>query len=253
MKKNLKTLCAASMPIAMLAMASAATAAIYTPDIASKDTIVGDRQSGGSALGYYADSGGGTIGTTGGNGTRATLNAVIGFTLPTLGAGETIDSATLTYRMAGAREQSNGIKDLDVYLLGTSDPDNSGTSLFLGASSDPNTANKFIARAGEADTETINNNSPTFVAPDYTLTFTLPAGVLGSLQSFFTGNTPNQTEAFFRWNLSAGISLNNLNRWSIDTDGADAPILTINTIVPEPASLSLMGLGGLALLRRRRR
>ncbi len=247
--------CAASVA-ALISGSAGAAVLVANPN--SFDRIVGEVQSNATAE-YQADTSSGRIGVSGSslNDTRTHENLVIGFTLPTLGAGQTIQSATLTFRVAGGRENDPQVDDIDVYLLSTADPSSAGTGFFLESDTDSNSANRFIGSFGEGTTEDLDSGSDeVFSAPDYGFTFDLDASALALLQTYYTGQNPNQSEAFFRWNFDADQSLTEVNRWNIDiaadsSQGFDVPTLNITTI-PEPSSLMLGVIGALALLRRRK-
>ena len=224
----------------------------------SIDKLVGEVQSN-ETTGYFADASSGRIGVAGSslNNTRTHENLIIGFTLPTLGTGQTIQSATLTFRVRGGRENDPQVDDIDVYLLSTADPSSAGIGFFLESDTDLNSDNKLVGTLGEGTTEDLDSGSDeVFTAPDYGFTFDLDASTLALLQTYYTGSNPNQNEAFFRWNFDADQLLDETNRWNIDitadsSPGFDVPTLNITTI-PEPSSFLLGVIGSLALLRRRK-
>jgi len=111
----------------VLLLPVSAQAATVMATLSSQDRIVGARQSGGDALGYYVESAL-TAGVGGGTNTRNNNNAVIGFTLPTLAVGETISSANFKITVVG----TNFSNAFNVALFGLSetDLDNSGITLF---------------------------------------------------------------------------------------------------------------------------
>jgi len=241
------------LTLAAAAFASPGIAATITADqLASVDAIAGEGQPN-ATLGYDSDGGTGQVGIIGSTSaaTRAHVNLVVGLTLPTLPAGEVIDAAFFTFRIAGGREQVSDVPGLDTYLLGTADPDNSGTSLFLESSTDPNTANAFLGKTTESDTEDLDSGNETFTPPDYTITYQLDTSALALLTSFYAGSNPTQNEAFFRFNLDDNENTDSIERWVIDVVDEDTPFLTITTI-PEPASLALLAAGGLLIGARRR-
>ena len=85
---------------------------------------------------------------------------------------------------------------------------------------------------------------PNVVYPFATLGWTIPEGSVG----VFTLDLSDVNGDDHVWHLDDGV----LNVAVTDDTGVDYAELTM-TVIPEPASLSLLALGGLALLRRRRR
>ena len=231
-------------------------AAVLTATPASFDSIAGESQSN-AASGYLVDNNSPRIGNGGSNSQqqRQLLDLVVGLTLPTLPDGDVIQSATLNFRVASGRENDPQIPGLDTYLIDLADPSGTGTSLYYEAENDPNPLTAFVggfdeSQVGDGD---LDGGSDETVNED--LSYTLDADALAVLQSFYTAEDPNQAEAFFRWNFDANQDLAFFNRWNIALTGTNAPALVIETeagVIPEPASLALLGLGTLCLLGRRR-
>lgn len=233
-------------------------AAVLTATVSSTDLVVGEGQSN-ITLGYKVNTVG-PVGITGSfaNNERQHANMVLGFTLPTLPTGDVIESVTISFRIESAREEGIPLPNLDTWLLKTATPETTGTALFLEADSDPNPDNKFVSQVGEAQTGDISSSNQTFAAPAFAVTRTLAGDALTLFTSFYTGSSPTQSEAFFRLNLDANKGITStIERWVLDltadsSAGFDVPQLSITT-VPEPASLALMGLGGLLILSRQRK
>jgi len=151
------------LPLAFListAVCPAATIATRT----SIDAIVGLRQSGGPALGYYSGATGASTNTTGGtgsSGSRFVQNLVYRYDLPTLSLGQTIDSFSFSFQITGLRDHSNDSYELDVYLLDLEDPTTTGSTLFVDSATDPDNAfvgSHFIDTGN--NTDTINLTEP---------------------------------------------------------------------------------------------
>jgi hypothetical protein len=205
---------------------SSANAATVQATLNSQDRIIGVRESGGAALGYYVDTLPVQVGVSGGGGTRVNQNAVIGFTLPTLNLGESISAANFAITVSDIN--TNTTYTVGLFGLVTAAPDDSGTTLF-----------------SQSGAGAIN------------ATFTSTAAVAGSIptsdvtafvQSLYVGNTPIQSEVFFRLNQTTALGVANTRRMTFTKDTA---ALTLTTI-PEPGAALLGGLGMLVLLRRRR-
>jgi hypothetical protein len=198
--------------------------------LVSTDSIVGEGQSSAPIPGYYPDDGSNNIGTSGSDpsNTRNDRNLVLGFSLPTLPAGQTIDSVNLLFEISGARDQTGAgnLPDLQVHLLDTTNPDASGTSLFYHGPGDPSPGLVLVDTTSVSISGT-SQNSFTDDAEDRT--FALMGAALALFQSFYGGDhVPDQAEAFFRFNLSADPALGDLRRYNIDlaTDESRLDITT---------------------------
>ena len=248
MNRNTRTaLTLAALGIAILLVNTPLQAAIYTASPAnSTDAIIGLRQSNADPAGYYADSTDGLVGLTGSasSQTRRINNVVFGFTLPTLGAGETLDSATFNFNVTGVR----GSTRLDVYLLDTTNPDTTGTDFFYNdGGDDPATDVEYVGDYFN------DSSSGSQVDLDEDVSLSVTGDALTLLQSFYTDNTPDQSEAFLRFNLDTELATGNpsYRRYNVNMDAATSSLEL--TTIPEPASLALLGLGGLLIAGRRRR
>ncbi|MBX3741469.1 MAG: hypothetical protein KF712_10790 [Akkermansiaceae bacterium] len=199
-------------------------AATIQATLNSQDSIVGEREGGtAAAVGYYADSANGQAGVGGGAGNRENRNLIIGFILPVLS--EPIVSATFSILIANS-SSSGGSVAVDLYGLSTINPDGTGTTLFAEIGADGSQIFLMDAFASPGDTGTKT------------------ATVTDFIQSLYTGNTPNQTEVFFRINPDRGLSTSQgPRRVTFTTSSAQLEIVT----VPEP-SLGLLSVAGFGLL-----
>jgi hypothetical protein len=225
---------------AVLALAGAAEATPYNATLNSRDEIIGESESGGASPGYYPGSAGSNqvVGVSGASGSREHQNAVIGFILPVLDG--PIAAATFSIEKVGVLGTPQ--RFVDLYGLGTTNPDVSGTSLFLEAATDGDPANtklkdRFAQRTG----------GPSGV---------IPADVTAFIQGFYTGNAPDQAEVFFRLNVDTDLDFSGQSGIRFDTSGAALEIETSPAaVIPEPVSALVVIIGGGALVgyvRRRR-
>ena len=189
-----------------------------TGTLVSTDSIVGEGQANAPIAGYYPGSNSGLVGTSGSTltETRQDNNLVLGFALPTLPVGETIETVDLFFEIASARDQtgSANLPDLQVYLLNTSNPDSSGTSFFHHGTSD---SSPDVALVETTSIAISGTNQITFADDTEDRSFALTGAALTLLKSFYGGDhLPDQPEAFFRFNLSVDPALADLRRYNVD-------------------------------------
>jgi hypothetical protein len=202
----------------------------------SKDSIVGQRESGGAALGYYVNSNSSRVGTGGVVRTRADRNVVMGYRLPTLPVGVKVTSATFTFEITGGRDSANLDPGLDVYLLKTANPDTSGTAFFYHGVS----ANTSSAKLVGSKSISIGQNTVAYADDQYDVELTLTGEALALLKSFYgSDHVPDQPEAFFRFNLNKDPAVSSYIRYEIDLADSESA-LAINA-VPVTATLKQDG------------
>lgn len=208
----------------LLFLSVSANGATVLATLNSQDRIIGARQSGGDPLGYYPESQL-TVGVAGGDPKRVNTNTVIGFTLPTLNLGESLSAASFAITIAS----SSGTNfTVGLFGLATENPDASEATLF--SQSGDGAINASFTSSGASV-----GSSPF-------------SDVTSFLQSLYTGDTPIQTEVFFRLNQTSSLNISATRRVNFTKETAT---LTLTTI-PEPSAALLGGLGTLIMLRRRR-
>jgi len=127
-----------------------------------------------------------------------------------------------------------------VYLLDVADPTGTGAGLFYEGALDP-------------DHDLIGSYTAAATLPDTGISFTVNSGAaLTTLQSFYTGTTPNQSEVYLRFNLGENAAGLDLDRYRLADIAGNTDSFAM-TVVPEPSALALIGLSGFGLMLRRRR
>ena len=196
----------------------------------SVDQIVGLRQDNGNALGYYPNANSNLVGNTGNYGAleRYGANLVLGYTLPTLPAGTTVDSADFKFEITENRDQGNSDPSVQVHLLDVVDPDSSGTAYFYNGPADANAATVLI------DSTYIEVGMDTTAYADdlHDQTYVISGDALNRLKSYYGGdNVPERTEVFFRFSLDiAVLDTFYLDRYRIDL-ASDESSLEITSAV----------------------
>lgn len=231
-----------------------AQAGLVNGTFTSKDVLQGNFEAGGSSVFLENNSNARRAGTGGGGGAQRVNQPVLGFTLPTLGAGETVSAATFSFTLDSIAVTGAPLGfELVISLMNqTSSAGFSGSDFMEGTSAlDTSLGNGIvIAQIGTGD---VANNSVE--------SFTLTGAALSQFQGLYTAGTPSQTEVWFRLSTSAAIDTtveaNDNDRFNLKTVGGGTgdPIdtaLSITTI-PEPATLGLIAVfgGGVIFIRRR--
>jgi hypothetical protein len=173
--------------------------------------------------GYYITPVSGTVGTSGSSPNRDDRNTVFGFTLPTLPEGATLESATFNFEITSARDSTGAgnLPELHAYLLNAVDPTNSGTGFFYHGASDPSANAKRIGTTSVTISGTAQVNYP---AGQEVRAFTLSGESLALLKSYYSGNTPTRSTAYFRFNMSVDPAVNSLRRYNVNTADASSSL-----------------------------
>ena len=178
---------------------SVANAGIIEVAPNSRDEIIGDREGGAPAAGYYTETLRSQVGTSGSHGSRRDANVALGFTLPTLAPGEFITEASFDFEIAGGRNSAGSIPNLEVYLLDVANPHGSGTTWFYQGGSDPNPSVELV---GVTDATWTGSSQFDFPDDAEDRSMVLGGSALALLQSFYGGDhISDQSEVFFRFNL----------------------------------------------------
>ena len=196
--------------------------AVSTPR-STAHTIRGEAQNETTQPLGYITSASDLIGTQGPNGSRDDRNIVLGYTLPTLPLGTTLDSATLGFEITAARDSTGdaNLPDLHVYLLDSVNPTGTGSTFFYHGPADPSSAVTQVGTTSVTISGTEDNN---FAAGEQTRFFTLTGDALGLLQNFYNGHLPNRSTVYFRFNLSEDPAMNNLRRYLVNSAAAGSAL-----------------------------
>ncbi|HLL90771.1 MAG TPA: PEP-CTERM sorting domain-containing protein [Tepidisphaeraceae bacterium] len=181
-------------------------------------------------------------------------NGVFVFQLPSLGSQETtFTDATLSLRLVGTAAAGNGNYTLDLYGLGRrATADVLGTDYYEGNTEDATDATRLVDNFITPSTTT-GTRSASVAALSAYLTAQYADGAGAGQYVFFRLNpdsatVPDQTPGA---DLRLGYQIATADNATV----GNRPVLTYTadtTPVPEPTSLALLSLGGLAMVRRRR-
>ncbi len=168
---------------------------------ASSNAIVGRRQDNAPALGYYPGHGSDIIGTVGSNATltRVDRNIVLSYQLPTLPAATLLEGATLRFEITAYRNHSGSDPGLEVYLLETTDPSDSGTTFFFHGQNDPNPQ---ALRIGGTNLSTPQGDEINYPSGTHVQSYTIEGAALAWLEEIYGDDrNPSQEKVFIRFNL----------------------------------------------------
>jgi uncharacterized repeat protein (TIGR02543 family) len=202
------------------------TAGIAAP-AAAKHYIRGESENLANPLGYFQTTSS-NVGTGGATGSRDDRNPVFGFTLPTLPVGGTLDAATFNFEITAAFDTTGGqnLPGLHAYLLDSADPTGTGTTFFYHGTQDPS-AN--ARRIGTTSVTISGTTSVPFPAGQEVRSFSLTGDALTLLKSYYSGNTPTRSTAYFRFNLSVDSTTVSLRRYNVNTTEAGSSLQLVYT------------------------
>jgi hypothetical protein len=229
-----------AVTVAMLGASTMAQGALFMATTSNDNVLQGDFQAGDPDVFLTNNSNRDRVGTGGGGSAQRTNAPVLGFNLPTLD-GDPIDTVTFTFDTLAS---SNG-PTFDIVVSVMNQTDISG---FTGAD--------FVSSTG-AINSTLGNGiiiGTTNVTED-TASFSLTGAALTQVQSLYDGaGNPSQSEIWFRLSASAPIdgSVDANTRFNLPDPGSTVTRSLEIVTIPEPSAVALLGLGGLALFRRRR-
>ncbi len=185
-----------------------------------------------------------TTSQAGFGGSPAAFNAtVLVFQLPTLAAGEYFASATLNI---SANKNETPAFNGDLYGLDRrASATVVGTDFFAGS----NDTRAFATKLQDSILTPSLSTTMTALTTDATGSLNL----LDYLNAQYDGGTGAGEFVFLRLNIDTATHENTTNRYEVGTADNATPSLRPFiefTVIPEPASLALMGLGGLLMLSR---
>jgi len=207
---------------------------IRTAMLASVDSIIGRRQENAAMLGYMSNSNREVVGTRGSftDSTREDGNVILSYALPALPAGHRLDQIKLQFEITHYRNHSGADPGLDVYLLATDAPQDTGTDFFFHGKNDSNPKTFLV---GGTNLNAPRGDGVSYPPGNHVEIYTLSEAALGALQDFYgEDHLPEQTKAFFRLNLDNLYSRNGDG----DIDGARLDHYRIN-IDSDATSLTL--------------
>jgi len=188
---------------------------LRTATLSSKDRIIGIRQINAPALGYDPDASSDLVGTSGSfaTETRYTANVVLGYSLPTLPVGTTVDTAVFRFEITANRDMGNVDPGIQVHLLDVANPDTTGDTYFHAGPTDSNPNTHLVGSTNIA----VGNSDVSYADDLHDQSYPLTDGVLDVLRSYYGGDhIPERSEVFFRFSLDTAADISNLDRYRID-------------------------------------
>lgn len=172
------------------------------------------------------------------------VSSIFIFDLPAIPVGEAVTAATLTLRLTNPGPSGYNI---DLYGLTRT------------ASTTPVGAGDYFSGANDASNAKLADNFATSLTPVGNVTLS-NAALVGFLNLRYAAFGPghdfsgNDDFVFLRLSKDAANAIYGYNPYGFaSANSATPPSLSITTgVVPEPASLAMLTLGGLAILARRR-
>ncbi|MDG1071651.1 MAG: DNRLRE domain-containing protein [Akkermansiaceae bacterium] len=189
------------------------------------------------------------IGTTAGGGSAA-IRGLLEFDISAIPATNVIDLASLVLTTHSAGINNVGvaaaITSFDVYSYGFNFDETTATwnDPAVGDSSDGGTVGTFLTSAS-IDVES---------AAGVTIAFGSSSAFTTAVGDALAGD--GQLRLIIRNNDESTVGTHNFARFAAEdfaTTGSRPELVIEHSMIPEPSSLALLGLGGLALLRRRRK
>ena len=192
-------------------------------------------------LGYFTNASN-IVGTSGSSGSREDRNLVLGYTLPTLPPGSTLDSATFQFEITQAFDNTGetNLPDLHVYLLDTPDPAGSGTGFFYHGALDGSAS---VRRIGTTSVSITGTSANSFAPGEQVRSFALTGDALDLLKGYYDGHLPTRSTVFFRFNLSVDPAVTVLRRYLINNSAGGSKLGLVPTVPAPTYTVSYDGNG----------
>lgn len=233
--------------VLLLGASSLAQSASVFATRSTDNVLQGNFETGASDTFLPNNSNARRVGSGGAGDAQRVNQPVLGFTLPTLGAGQPVTAATFSFTMDAVAVNGSPTFDVVISLMsqtstaGFSEADFTEDVGALGSGT-------LVATLAVGD---VSNNEEK--------NFALSGAALTQFAALYDGaGAPTQAEVFFRLSTSETIDTSaasnvRFNLARNDDGGGNLVTRSLEiTTVPEPSSFGLLGLGALGLLARRR-